>query len=169
MCVEHHLFSKLMRLVFCQLFDIGLILNFVITTFNHGLVSSSETNISNFATTLKNDNSSRNSFTTYQPSVATTEQIVFNYYVDGLYGNDCMARIENYVMEYDLPVSVDDVYCACYGDCPPPLAPNPGAAAWYKASQRVKNNVTSVLTYFQNNAVYIVIIGLVVMLGLIGQ
>ena len=168
LCVERHPFPNAARVLSIILYRFN-IMNFVIQTFNLGSVSSSEANISNFATTLTNDNSSRNFFTTYQQSVTSNEPIVFSYYVDGLYGNDCIARIAKYVLANNLPVSFADVNCACYGDCQPPRAPNPGAAAWYQASQRDKNNVTSVLTYFQNNAVYIVIIGLVVMLGLVGK
>ena len=106
---------------------------------------------------------------TYQPAVATSEQIFFNYYVDGLYGKDCIARILKYVNVNNLQVSLADVSCACLGECEPPLAPNPKAAAWFQASQQASINPTSVSTYFQTNAVFIVITGLVVILGLVGQ
>ena len=80
-----------------------------------------------------------------------------------------MARIANYLMANNLQVSFPDLKCACFGTCEPPLAPNPKATSWFQAQRQSSDNVTSVLTYFKKNAVYIVIIGLVVILGLVGQ
>ena len=132
------------------------------------MTASAETNKSNINATAC-DNSSTQVLTTYQPSVATSEQIFFNYYVDGLYGKDCIARIANYVTANKLKVSFVDLNCACLGSCEPPLAPNPGALAWYQAQLLGLNNPTSVLTYFQTYTVFIVITSLIVTLGLVGQ
>lgn len=126
---------------------------------------------SSFATTANDhyDNSSVHILTTHQPATATSIQIYFNYYVDGLYGNDCVARIVNFGETYKLEISYDDLYCACYGDCAPPLSPNPKAIAWIQAQIQARNYVTSVLTYFQTYAVFIFITGLVVILGSVGK
>ena len=132
------------------------------------LIATYEANCLSFPTT-ENDNNSTQILTTFQPSIASSERILFNYYIDGLYGNDCITRIVNFISANNLELSNNDLYCACYGYCAPPLAPNPGADAWAQAQIQSLNSVTSVVTYFQTYAVFIVITGLVVILGLAGK
>ena len=142
----------------------------VVLKTSHHIANAAETNNSNFATILY-DNSSSQALTTYQPAANATNKIIFNYYVVGLYGNDCVVRIVSYVRANNLQLSLVDLRCACFGICEPPLAPNPGAAAWIQASLLASYSdvVAPVLKYFETNAVFIVITGLVVVLGLIGQ
>ena len=132
------------------------------------LIEAADENSSKFSATKYTDSSTK-VLTTYQLAVASTEQTPFNYYVDGLYGNECLARILNYVVANNMVLFMDVASCACVGVCDPPLAPNPGALAWLQATKQAMNNVNSVLTYFKTYSFFIVITGLIVIMGLVGQ
>jgi hypothetical protein len=59
-----------------------------------------------------------------------------------------------------------DAGCACIGNCPPPLAPNPDAYNWYinylSSSSKVIQQVTT-------NAPYIVVTSIIMIAGLGGN
>ena len=158
------IFEKIYR-GFTYLFYIDL--SVTLTAILH-LGASVETNSSSFAT-IPFDHSFAQVLFVQQPTVASIKPTSFSYYVDGLYGNDCGVRIANHSKANNLQVSMADFYCACYGECEPPMAPNPGAVAWVQAKQQALYSTAAVLQNFQKNAILITIIGLVVISGLVGQ
>ena len=97
-----------------------------------------------------------------------TEKSTFTYYVNGLYGSNCTMRIVVYVLANNVPFSLPDLNCACYGECVPPLAPNPAAAFWFQSQLAVISS-TMVSNYIQQDIVLIIITGVIVLCGTIGK
>ena len=104
--------------------------------------------------------------------VATTTQLVnqlstFSYYVDGLYGFECILRIASYTAANNLTVSMDDLSCACLGECPFPLNPNPKAVAWFLKT-RTAQSFNIEIDYLNKNIVFLIITAIVVLFGILG-
>ena len=93
----------------------------------------------------------------------------FQIYVKGSYLFDCENRISSYrASNKNVVISRYDISCACYGICPPPMAPNPEAyaaySAWLDASQQL-----AIMNSLRSNAPFLASTIVIVITGLTGE
>lgn len=117
-------------------------------------------NVSNYFT----DNTTTDN---YNISFAAT---TFSPYVPGLYGSECVVRAMAYMNAHKTTVTftVVDIGCACIGNCPSYLAPNPAAASYYQWFLAIQYTA-QLVQRLQDNALYVAIICFIVIVGLAGK
>lgn len=93
---------------------------------------------------------------------------VFSPYVPGLYGADCVVRAMAYINTHKTTFNVIDVGCACVGNCPSYLAPNPAAANYYQMFL-AGQFADQLIQRLRNNALYVAINGIMVLVGITGR
>jgi hypothetical protein len=96
----------------------------------------------------------------------TTIQAPFALYIPGFYGAPCFSRAFNYLTTHPNAFSFTEVGCACIGNCPFPLAPNPDAANFFKA---VYTSTSQLVDRIKSNAPYLAVTAVIVILSLAGK
>lgn len=92
----------------------------------------------------------------------------FSPYVPGLYGTECVLRALAYMKTHQTTFTVVDIGCACLGNCPSYLSPNPAAASYYQWFLAVQF-ATQIVQRLRDNAPYIALICFFLLIGLTGN
>ena len=101
--------------------------------------------------------------------IANGSIVEFQLYVNGSYLFDCENRIRNYkASNKNTVISTNDIYCACYGICLPPLAPNPAAYAFYMA-WKIEADRIRLINSLRDNAPFLVGTIIVIVIGVTGK
>ena len=98
----------------------------------------------------------------------SNSQASFQLYVNGSYLSDCENRIRNYkASNKNAVISTNDIYCACYGICQPPLAPNPVAYAFYMA-WKIETDRIRLTNSLRDNAPFLAVNVVIFLIGITG-
>ncbi len=94
---------------------------------------------------------------------------VFQLFIPGLYGKECLNRYQIYVPNYMEVLSLAlDAACGCFGMCSPPRAPNPEAYAYFMNNLPQQGN-TQIMQNLRQFAPFLAITILIVFVGLTGE
>jgi hypothetical protein len=119
------------------------------------------------STTFDNVSNYFTDYTTTANSISLSAT-PFSPYVAGLYGTDCVVRAFAYMNTHKTTFTIVDVGCACLGNCPSYLAPNPAAASYYQWFLAEQYNA-QLVQRLRDNALYVAIICFIVIAGLAGK
>ena len=113
------------------------------------------------------NNVTKDSLTTDPNANANTT--VFQLFIPGLYGKECLNRYQIYVPNYmDVLSLALDAVCGCFGVCSPPRAPNPEAYAYFMKNLPQQGN-TQIVQNLRDFAPFIAITIIIVLVGLTGE
>lgn len=129
--------------------------------------SADDTIVTEKLTTVSNVNKyfTDNTITDVTTDVTVTE---FSPYVPGLYGANCVNRAMAYINTHKTKFTVIDVGCACIGNCPSYLAPNPAAARYYQMFL-AGQFADQLIQRLRDNALYVAFNGIMVLVGITGR